>query len=564
MARPGKSKMAPVGGTWWAALLLLLLSLQLVFGDEAKEDSNGILELTDANFQEALLSRKWVLVEFYAPWCGHCKALAPEYAKAASLLKERAAAAAAATSRPQVVFAKMDATKEPKTAAAYQIQGYPIIKLFKPAAEEVSSPSLSAGGGDQNLTTATAEVSSGIPGLVVLDYRGARTAAALVNWLERKTGPACTIVTTKDELESLVAAADVVVVGFFDAPPAESAEARLFEAAAAEDETNRYVFGQGTALRAAYPNVEVGTVLLLKSFDDGEVRLDKEELTRENLEHFVWLEGRPILFEFSARTAQAIFGSGIHKHLLFLGRKSDEHHLQHAAMLRAVGRDYRHKIIFVHVDVDVAEHANILEFLGVKAEDTPTYVIHEMEKSAKFFPEKKEITEENVRQHVERYLAGQLKRAAKSQPLPPDWDSRPVKALVAENFEKIAMDPSKDVFVEFYAPWCGHCKSLEPVWDELAERFSHRQDKLVAKLDATQNDVDTVEISGFPTLKLFTKETNKLVDFSGSRTLDALVAFLERGGDDAPEAPTKGSEDDSDDAVVTDGDDDQSLSKDEL
>jgi Thioredoxin-like domain len=54
-----------------------------------------------------------------------------------------------------------------------------------------------------------------------------------------------------------------------------------------------------------------------------------------------------------------------------------------------VAADYREQIIFVHVDVDVEEHANILQFLGVPAADCPTYVLFELEKSAKYFPPNK-------------------------------------------------------------------------------------------------------------------------------------------------------------------------------
>lgn len=44
--------------------------------------------------------------------------------------------------------------------------------------------------------------------------------------------------------------------------------------------------------------------------------------------------------------------------------------------------------------------------------------------------------------------------------------------LVAENFDSIVNDESKDVLIEFYAPWCGHCKSLEPKYKELGEKVS--------------------------------------------------------------------------------------------
>ena len=60
------------------------------------------------------------------------------------------------------------------------------------------------------------------------------------------------------------------------------------------------------------------------------------------------------------------------------------------------------------------------------------------------------------------------------------------------------------------APWCGHCKQLAPIWEDLAEHFENDKDIVIAKMDSTKNEVNEVQVQGFPTLKLFRKETNEV------------------------------------------------------
>jgi protein disulfide-isomerase-like protein len=110
-----------------------------------------------------------------------------------------------------------------------------------------------------------------------------------------------------------------------------------------------------------------------------------------------------------------------------------------------------------------------------------------------------------------------------------------VYALSDKDFNKLVMDTEKDVLVEFYAPWCGHCKMLAPIYEELGKKLEDRSDILIAKLDATkhQTSASKFDVKGFPTLKLFTKTNKNGIDYNGARTLEAMEAFVVNGGKEA-------------------------------
>jgi len=103
-----------------------------------------------------------------------------------------------------------------------------------------------------------------------------------------------------------------------------------------------------------------------------------------------------------------------------------------------------------------------------------------------------------------------------------------VTTLTTDNFDSIALDQSKDVLVEFYAPWCGHCKKLKPVYEEVASAFSNEANVVVAKVDATaESDLGSkYEVKGYPTIKFFPKGTDDVMDYQSGRSAKAFVDFL--------------------------------------
>jgi protein disulfide-isomerase A1 len=138
----------------------------------AAEVDEGVLVLTDANFDEEIKLHENLLVEFYAPWCGHCKQLAPEYAKAAQRLREN---------NPPYYIAKVDATEHKAVAERFAIKGFPTLFFFK--------------NGNK------------------MEYNGGRTENEIVNWILKKVGPPSSEVTC-EELKTKTDAAKLAVAYF--------------------------------------------------------------------------------------------------------------------------------------------------------------------------------------------------------------------------------------------------------------------------------------------------------------------------------------------------------------
>jgi len=449
----------------------------------------GVLVLTDDNFQEVIDANEFVLVEFYAPWCGHCKSLAPEYAKAAGILAEKNSA---------IVLGKVDATEQKKIAETHEVKGYPTLKFFKKGKAS--------------------------------EYGGGRTGDTIVSWLEKKTGPPAVALVSEEEATKFVADNKVAVIGFFK--DLESAEAKNFlEVAGALDDVKFATTSEAAVFTAN--KVEKDGIVLFKAFDEGRNDYDGAAEV-EALTTFITANSLPLVIEFNHDTAQKIFSGEVKNHLLlFISQKSDEFPAQKEMAAKIAG-DYKGKVLFVTVDADEEDHKRILEFFGMKEDEVPGMRLIRLEEDmAKYKPASGVLEETNIRSFVNEFLEGKLKQHLLSEEIPEDWDKESVKVLVGKNFEEVALDKTKNVLVEFYAPWCGHCKQLIPTWEKLGEKYKDNESIVIAKMDSTANELESVKVQGFPTIKYFMAgEEGTVIDYNGERTLEGIEKFIESGGKD--------------------------------
>ena len=165
--------------------------------------ASDVLELGDATFEDQVKEHEIILMEFYAPWCGHCKRLAPEYEKAATKLK---------SNDPPVALGKVDCTSDKATCDKFGVSGFPTLKIFR-----------------------NGELSS--------DYEGPREADGIIKFMRGQVGPSSKELNTVADLEKFIANEEHSVIGFF---PEDSKLKDSFQKVA-DTERDRYRFAHTAA-----------------------------------------------------------------------------------------------------------------------------------------------------------------------------------------------------------------------------------------------------------------------------------------------------------------------------
>ncbi|KAG5185005.1 protein disulfide isomerase [Tribonema minus] len=465
-----------------AALLLVAAAMAEI----TKE--NGVLVLTDDNFDEALEANpNGLLVEMYAPWCGHCKALTPEYEAAAKELEPKGFS-----------IAKLDATEHTQAAEKYEVQGFPTIKYI-----------IGKGG-------------------KVLDYNGGRTSADIVSYVVKKSGPATIALDSKDAIDKFAEQADAVVVGFFS--DAASAGATTFSGVATGMDDFSFGLVTDAAVAKAF-GASDNSVVVLKKYDEGKAELSvTADTTGEEVTEFINVYSLRLFTRFSPESARSIFGGSVNVHALFFAKEVEGDLL---ATVTESATANRGKMLFVHIP---PEEERVAEFFGIEEKDMPTMVIADMQQGIKKYLFEGTLDKASITSFISDFQAGNLKPSLKSEE-PADEDlAKPVKVIKGKSFESIVVNSEASVFVEFYAPWCGHCKALEPKWDEVAQKLEGDKSVVIAKMDATANEVDHpgVDVQGFPTLLFFPAgDKSNPVTYEGEREVDFLLKFVKENAKSA-------------------------------
>jgi len=457
---------------------------------EGDVDEKDVTVLTKGNFDTFVNEHDLSLVEFYAPWCGHCKKLTPEYARAATELKKQ-----------NVHLAKVDATVEQELAQRVGVKSYPTLKVYRKGN--------------------------------FVDYTGPRETAGIIKYMEKQVGPSAKSIATEEELKAFISQKDVNVVGYFSDTKSKGYQA--FTAAAdALREQFRFAVVTDSALVSA-AEVQNG-VVLYKDFDDLK-NVFTGDLTKEAIVNFVWDHSVPTAGEFSKDTKERYTRRNLPILKFYIdvsystpaNTKRTQYYINRLKKLteneKATG-----KLQFAIVDKDdFRDEVEKLGLSGVKGE--VAVGIDDFSQNMKYkFTE--EFNVNNLQKFVSDFLANKLKPYIKSEPAP-DNSNNDVTVVVGETFNSVVLDPTKDVLIEMYAPWCGHCKKLEPIYNELGKSLKEAgvTDIVIAKMDATANDSPhpKYQAKGYPTILFAPKGSKEApIPYQGERDLKGFLNFFKQ------------------------------------
>ena len=508
---PKSSKFAAV----LALTCLLFVTAPLHIRAEEDVDEKDVVVLMDKNFNKTLTKHKYALVEFYAPWCGHCKNQKPAYAQAATQVKKY---------DESILVAKVDATVETKVAGEFSIRGFPTIKWF-------------------------------VDGKESMDYGSGRTADEIVAWIKKRTGPPSTIVTSSAELKA-AKENQVAMFGYFKSFDDEKDKHHAaFESLASKTDDAAFFklsdasiakelgisSAPGFVVARNYPEFGFEAV---EGADHPAMKEDADKTeVADRLAAFLAAEKLPAFIEFNPTSASRIFGSGIvHQVIAVAPKKKLAPKTDLIKQLTKASSLTRGKVVWVTAALESEDSAPIINFFGLDKESSDPQIVGFNSQGSKKYAldEGKKITAENLAEFGLAVVDGTASKRVKSAPVPKQPTEDGVTVVVGSTFESIVKDPTKDVLLEVYAPWCGHCKSLAPTYAKLAKRFSKIPSVVIAKMDGTENEVPELDVQGYPTIIFFPAEDNaSQVPYQGSRDLKGFTKFIKENAKVEYELPKK-------------------------
>lgn len=450
------------------------ISKHFVYGHDEFQ-SEHVTDIHDGELDKYIQTNEVVLVMFYAPWCGHCKRLLPEFVEAAKILSEK---------QSHIKLAKIDATVENALAQEYGITGYPTLIMFNKTKR--------------------------------VNYGGGRTANGIVDWLLQMTGPVYTEI--QESIEDVIEKDNIAVAFYLEYTSEENELFKKFT-----DLGDKY-----REMAKFFTKKSDKEKLYCYRNDEGKVEFNSD---KGSIEDFMSTEIFPLFG--SINTENYRFYADSSKELVWVCATNEQFE-ELKGEVRLAANELRDKVHFVLLSIpEYADHAKAS--LGLN--EYPSLAFQSAE-GRYILPNPKESLKnhKDIVEFFKNVEEGKVPKSLRSEPIPEEDESAPVKVVVGDSFMDIVMNSGKDVLLEIYAPWCGHCKKLEPIYEELGRKLKPYNSIIIAKMDGTLNEspVKSFDWSGFPTIYFVKAGSEIPLPYEGERTLKGFIDFLNKHATNTP------------------------------
>ena len=463
-----------------SVLLLGLVVAACVASEHwGEKEEDDVVVLTDKTFDDFIGRHEKVFVKFYAPWCGHCKSMAPAYSALARSMKKSA---------DGIPIAKVDGTTETELNQRFGIRGFPALKLF----------------------------SNGQP----IDYKGGREEKDMKQWIENRSNPKATLLSNVSELDKLETLKLAVL---YVLPEGDASAKAKFEAVASTFEKVPFLYTHDESVKEKYETNEKYVLVIYRNFDDGKKFLmNNEELSTDTIKTFFNSLRYPLVMDFDQEAAERVFENQLPTLIYFTENKM----VPAAKDLKTVAANNQGTLVFTISGITKDFGKKLSDFIGIGPEDDGAVRVIEFTGGHLYKYKCEGQDQEAFEACVQAFKDKKLERIYKSEEIPATNDE-PVRVIVGKTFQKEVIESNDHVLLEAYAPWCGHCKALAPIYEQLAEKLKNVKGLVIAKMDGSANEDENFEVQGFPSIRLFKNgEKDKPVEFSGERTLDGFLGFL--------------------------------------
>lgn len=442
-----------------------------------------VLELNNDNTKRAIDGNEFLLVLGYAPWCARSAELMPQFAEAATSLKDLGS---------PLLMAKLDADRYPKAASTLGVKGFPTLLLFVNGTSQV--------------------------------YTGGFSAEEIVIWARKKTGVPLICISSVAEAEEYLKKYHTFVIGLFE--KFEGPDYDEFAKAAISDNEIQFVeVSNIDVAKVLFPDIKDASHFL------GIVKSEPERYTpyegtfkTDKILQFLDHNKFPLVIKLTELNSARVYSSPVKLQVIVFAEVDDFKNLLEP--LQEVARKFKSKIMFIHIDITDENLAKpFLTLFGLEEAENTVVTAFDNRLSSKFLLQS-DLTPTNIEEFCTRLLDGTLSPYFKSQPIPDNKEAS-IQVIVGKTFDDLILGSPKNVLLEVYTPWCINCETTSKHVEKLAKHFKGLDNLVFARIDASTNEHPKLQVDDYPTLFFYPASDKanpiKLSTKSGLKELAASI-----------------------------------------